>query len=137
MVLLALSLLDSPSLCAGSKTTQPNSRVTGADYALALAAADRFLQAWQSGDIESGTVMLTRQAKQKTTPEELDRLFSSSTPTAYEIERGKFVGYGRGYGSYEFPIVLFCASSSKPRRRFSKIVLLNTGNRDWAVDKLP
>jgi hypothetical protein len=29
-------------------------------YALALAAADHFLQAWQSGDIENGMVLLSR-----------------------------------------------------------------------------
>ncbi len=99
----------------------------------ALAAADRFLQAWQGGDIETGLVMLTAQAKNGTSHDEIEHVFFTSTPSAYEIDRGKLLRRGR----YEFPIVLMGVSAKKPRRRFARIVVLNTGHNDWAVDKLP
>jgi hypothetical protein len=56
----------------------------------ALAAADRFLQAWQGGDIETGLVMLTAQAKNRTSHDEIEQVFSTSTPSAYEIDRDDF-----------------------------------------------
>ena len=54
---------------------------------------------------------------------------------AYEIARGKLLKPGR----YEFPVVLVIGSAKSPhtRRRFSSIVVVNTGNNGWAVDKLP
>jgi methyl coenzyme M reductase subunit D len=130
---LSLGLLNSSSLAAASKPGPAKSSAADADYTRALAAADRFLQAWQGGDIETGTVMLTTRAKEKTTRDELDRFFSSSAPAAYQIERGKFLRRGR----YAFPIVLLSDSSKKPQRKFSNIIVRNTGNDEWAVDKLP
>jgi hypothetical protein len=104
-------------------------------YVPALAAADRLLQAWQSGDAESGMVLLTTHAKQAATPEVVERFFSDPGPSAYEITRGKLLKNGR----YEFPVVLVIGTTknSHPRRRFSSIVVVNTGHKDWAVDKLP
>ncbi|HEY4905324.1 MAG TPA: hypothetical protein VIH89_17740 [Candidatus Sulfotelmatobacter sp.] len=130
---LLLTTLSASPLAAATKGKPTKSSATGADYAHALAAADRFLQAWQGGDIESGTVMLTGNAKNNTNRDELDRLFASSAPVAYEIDRGKFLRRGR----CEFPVVLLGTSPKKPQRRFSTIVVLNTGNNDWAIDKLP
>lgn len=105
-----------------------------ADYTRALAAADRFLQAWQAGDIETGVVMLTGHAKDKTTQDKLDRMFSSSVPAAYEIQRGKFLRHGRCH----FAVVLLGPPSDRrPWRRLSSIVVLNAGNDEWAVDKIP
>jgi hypothetical protein len=120
-----------PALAA-PKGSAVHPAAPAADYAKALAAADHFLQSWQSGDIESGAVLLTAQAKKKISSSALDNLFSSSAPTAYEIARGKQLRPGR----YEFPVVLFGGSSGQ-HRRFSSIVVLNTGNNDWAIDKLP
>jgi hypothetical protein len=40
-------------------------------------------------------------------------------------------------GRYEFPVVLVLGGAKHPRRRFSSIVVVNTGNNGWAVDKLP
>ncbi len=107
--------------------------MSDSDYTHALAAADRFLQAWQGGDIETGTVMLTTHAKNRTKRDQLERLFSNSAPAAYEIERGKWLRRGR----YEFPIVLLSVPPNKTPRRFANIIVLNTGHNDWAVDKLP
>jgi hypothetical protein len=106
----------------------------GRDYAEALAAADHFLQAWQSSDMENGMALLTARAKQTVSRENLTKLFANAEPAAYEITRGKLVKRGR----YEFPVVLVDRSQTTHiRRRFSSMVLVETGNNDWAVDKLP
>jgi hypothetical protein len=104
-------------------------------YDFALAVANHFLQAWQSGDVENGTVLLTGHAKQALSRDDLDRFFSNPDPSAYEIDRGTLKKHGR----YEFPVVLVTSASKNPhvRRRFSTIVIVNTGKNDWAVDKLP
>jgi hypothetical protein len=102
-------------------------------YVAGLAAADHFLQAWQAGDVESGIVLLTSQVKEKATTDAVDKFFSSARPSAYEIGRGKLLKRGR----YEFPVVLVSNSKNRGRRRFSSIVIVDTGKNDWAVDKLP
>jgi hypothetical protein len=104
-------------------------------YIEALATADHFLQAWQSGDIGNGTALLTSHSKEKATTDVLESFFASSGISAYEIGRGKLIKRGR----YEFPVVLVSANekSSHVRRRFSSIVVVDTGHNDWAVDKLP
>jgi hypothetical protein len=105
------------------------------DYVSALAAADHFLQAWQSGDAESGMVLLTAHAKAAATTDSIENFFSNSGTAAYEIGKGKILKRGR----YEFPVVLVNGTSQKIRgpRRFRSIVMVDTGNNDWAVDKLP
>ena len=103
-------------------------------YVPALAAADHFLQAWQSGDTENGIALLTSRAKEAATTDGIERFFSNSAASAYEIGRGKLLKHGR----YEFPVVLVStAKNNHTRRRFSSIVIVDTGNNDWAVDKLP
>jgi hypothetical protein len=129
-LILCISLLTLP--LAGK--TPPGSAL-GPGYAPALAAADRLLQSWQSGDVENGMSLLTSHAKEAATTDVVEQFFSNPSPSAYEIGRGKLVERGR----YEFPVVLVTGGSKKlhPRRKFSSIVVVNTGNNDWAVDKLP
>lgn len=107
----------------------------GPGYRFALATADRYLEALQSGDGETGMALLSDHAKQNMTAAVLSDIFSAPGPVAYEIGRGKLLRRG----CYEFPVVLFgpTLASQHTRRRFSNIVILNTGNYDWAVDKLP
>jgi hypothetical protein len=57
---LLLFLLVSPS----AAKTQPAAGLDSG-YVSALSTADRFLQAWQSGDAENGLVLLTRSRKGK------------------------------------------------------------------------
>jgi hypothetical protein len=80
-------------------------------------------------------VLLTSHAKETATTDVVERFFSNPGPAAYEIERGKLLRRGR----YEFPVVLVSGTSNKVhvRRRFSSIIVVNTGNNEWAVDKLP
>ena len=102
-------------------------------YVPALAAADHFLQAWQAGDTENGLALLTSSAKQEATAERMERFFSAP-PSAYEIGRGKLVKHGR----YEFPLALVSGTKkNRVRRRLCNLVIVNTANNDWAVDKLP
>jgi hypothetical protein len=104
-------------------------------YVRALAAADHFLQAWQSGDLENGTALLSSHAKEAATTDDIEKFFSGPVVSAYQIDRGKPFKRGR----YEFPVVLVTegAKDSRARRRFSSIIMVNTGHNDWAVDKLP
>jgi len=131
--LLVLCLSFSPALEA---KTRPVPAVDSS-YASALGAADRFLQAWQSGDIEGGVVLLTGHAKASATAEVVEAFFSNPGASAYEINRGKLVKPDR----YEFPVVLVSSGGISKQKRihrtFSTIVVVNTGNDGWAVDKLP
>jgi hypothetical protein len=106
-----------------------------AGYLSALATVDRFLQAWQSNDVESGMVLLSGHAKETATSDGVERFFSDAGPSAYEVEPGKLLKRGH----YEFPVVLVTASSKNipPRRHFCSVVVVNTGDNDWVVDKLP
>jgi hypothetical protein len=79
-------------------------------------------------------ILLTTHAKQSASTEGVERFFSDAGPSAYEISRGKQLKPGR----YEFPVVLVLGGAkNQPRRRFSSIVVVNTGHNGWAVDKLP
>jgi hypothetical protein len=101
------------------------------NYVMALAAADRFLHAWQSQDQESGLVMLSDAAKEHSSEDKLQQFFSPGESGAYQISAGKRLKPGR----YAFPVALF-SDSGKPRRRFAEIVVVRTG-KDWVVDRLP
>jgi len=65
----------------------------------------------------------------------MEAFFSNTPPSAYEIGHGKPLRPGR----YEFPVTLISHSSAAAgiHRQFSTIIVVNTGNNDWAVDKLP
>ena len=132
---VSTSFLQPINLQAAPRSTHPKSTQLDLNYITALATANRFLQAWQAGDAESGIVLLSSYAKEKATHDRLDTFFSISTPSAYEINHGKQLRSGR----YEFPIVLinFDSERKSAHRRFSTITVVRTGNNDWAVDTLP
>jgi hypothetical protein len=101
-------------------------------YVFALGTANRFLHAWQTGDLEAGMALLGDNARRKHNSESLEQFFSGGSDRAYEIDRGK--GHP---GRYRFPVVLVTKTGGGLRRSFSEIILVNTGKNDWAVDKLP
>src|SRR6185437_3147964 len=80
-------------------------------YSSALATANRFLNAWQTEDHETGIVMLSDSARQHASSDELQNFFAPGPDAAYEIAHGKKTGSGR----YAFPVVLFGTASLKPR----------------------
>jgi hypothetical protein len=101
-----------------------------------LAAANRFLQAWQNQDHETGLLMLTDAAKQNSSEDRLEAFFTSGHDAAYEIARGKKLKAG----SYAFPVALFtpvAGMSDGVRPQRSQIVVVLAGKDEWAVDKLP
>jgi hypothetical protein len=125
------------SSSAASKTKNfPSLAVPDRGYASALAAANRFLQAWQNQDRETGLLMLTDIAKQNSSADRLEIFFSSGYDAAYEIARGKKLKAGR----YAFPVTLFTSHSGttkagRPQR--SEIVVVLAGKHEWVVDKMP
>ncbi|MGA2202526.1 MAG: hypothetical protein ABSG40_11245 [Terriglobales bacterium] len=99
----------------------------------ALAAANHFLQAWQTGDLEHGMVLLSDGIRHSQNADKIDQFFSNANDRAFEITRG----HGHS-GRYSFPVVLVTPrGSSHVTRRFSEIILIDTGKDDWVVDKLP
>jgi hypothetical protein len=105
-------------------------------YASALAAANRFLQAWQNQDHETGLLMLTDTAKQNSSQDRLEVFFASGRDAAYEITRGKKLKAG----CYAFPVALFTSvagmtDAARPQK--SQIVVVRAGKDEWAIDKLP
>jgi hypothetical protein len=101
-------------------------------YVFALAAANHFMHAWQIGDLENGMVLLSDGVRRSQNSDKLEHFFSSGTDRAFEITRG----HGHP-GFYTFPIVLVTPRGSHIARKFSEITLVETGNNDWVVDKLP
>ena len=104
-------------------------------YISALAAANRFLQAWQNQDHETGLLMLTDDAKQHSSEAHMETFFSSGADAAYEISRGKRKG-----GRYVFPVTLFpfhSDTTKSNRAQRSEIVVVRTGKNEWAIDRLP
>jgi hypothetical protein len=101
-------------------------------YVFALAAANHFLHAWQTGDLESGMVLLGDRVRHSQNADKLEQFFSNGTDRAFEITRGR--GH---HGRYSFPVVLVAPRGSHVTRRFSEIILVETGKNDWVVDKLP
>ena len=89
-------------------------------YGPALAAANRFLHAWQTQDHETGIMMLTDSARQHASREQLQEFFSS----------------GANEAGFVFPVVLFDTASS-PHPHFCRIIIVKAGKDEWAVDKLP
>jgi len=106
----------------------------GREYRTALAAADRFLHAWQAQDQETGLLMLSDSAKRRASEDALAEFFAAGPSAAYEIGRGKLLRGGR----YSFPVVLYFTANEHNRRpRASVIVITNSGKDDWVVDRLP
>jgi hypothetical protein len=101
-------------------------------YVYALAAANRFLHAWQTGDLENGMVLLSDKIRHSHNADKLEEFFANGNDHAFEIARGR----GRK-GRYSFPVVLVNADGRHVTRRSSEITLTDAGKNDWVVDTLP
>jgi hypothetical protein len=142
IVLLPAGAKTKPSLAFASRNDASRPDRVRADrrsdrgYISALAAANRFLQAWQNQDHETGLLMLTDDAKQHSSEERMEAFFSSGADAAYEISRGKKMKGGR----YAFPVTLFpfhSDTTKSNRAQRSEIVVVRTGKDEWAIDRLP
>ena len=105
---------------------------TDPDYVFALATANRFLHAWQTGDLETGMVLLSDRVRHSQDPEKFEQFFSGNSNRAFELARGQGSG-----GRYRFAVVIVTIAGRRIRRRSSEIIVVNTGKNDWVVDKLP
>jgi hypothetical protein len=135
LIVLSLALQASTVSIAKAKRTPPLP-VSEPGYKSALAAANRFLQAWQNQDHETGLLMLTDVAKQGSSQDRMESFFSSGSDAAYEIARGRKLKAGR----YSFPVTLFVSRPDQARPghpQRSEIVVVLAGKDEWAVDKLP
>jgi hypothetical protein len=132
---LSIFLLLLLSFCPQSFARQHKSHSRSVDplYGSALAAANRFLHAWQTEDHETGIMMLSDSARQKVSPDKLQSFFSPRPDAAYEIARGKRVNST----AYEFPVVLFGASGAPSRPHVCRVVVTRGEKNEWTVDKLP
>ena len=126
-----LCLLSLSTLTAGARKS-PSNPSPSAEYVSALATANRFLHAWQTGDLETGTVLLGDRVRHSQDPEKFEQSFAGTRNCAFEISRGKGTA-----GRYRFPVVLLTTTGTHTRRHFSEIVVAPTGKNDWVVDKLP
>ena len=78
-------------------------------------------------------MMLSDSARQNLSPENLQSFFSPGPDAAYEITRGKRANSI----AYEFPVVLFGASSAPSHPRVCTMIVTRSGKNEWVVDKLP
>lgn len=131
LVVLAFVPLTLARMKSASRTHTTSS--LNGDYISALSTANRFLQAWQSHDQETGLLLLSDNAKRQTSPDSLEAFFSGRQ-SAYEITRGRKLKGTR----YCFSIVLFdTADSGRPRPHYAELVVSRTGKEDWTIDNLP
>jgi hypothetical protein len=132
--LFLLTVCPTAPLWAGSHS-HPAKQADPSDpgYVFALAAANHFMHAWQTGDLEDGMVLLSDGIRHSQNADKLEQFFSNATNRAFEITRG--TGHP---GRYRFPVVLVTTrGSSHVTRKFSEVILVETGKNDWVVDKLP
>jgi hypothetical protein len=124
--------LFSSLLWAHPHTKKSNPAPADPLYCSALAAANRFLHAWQTQDHEAAIMMLSDSARQRTSPELLQEFFSPTPQAAYEIERGRKLSATE----YMFPAVLF-GSSKTSSPHTARIILELIGKDDWVISQLP
>lgn len=147
MKILAAFILLLAAAWGRSHTTSGAHAPSDPDYVAALATANRFLHAWQTGDLAEGMVLVSDGVRRSHTPEKLEQFFLAETGRAFEIGSGQ-----RKHRRYTFPVVLITlmetggastastnAASARPTvaRRSSTIVVSSAGKDDWVVDKLP
>ena len=132
IVLLVICLSASLPLRAHSARHSARRVASDPAYSQALAAANRFLHAWQTQDHEAGIMMLSDAARQQVSPETLQDFFTPAADAAFEIQHGQRLSAR----AYSFPVVLFGLPGTG-RAHSSRIVVSKVGKDDWAVEKLP
>src|SRR6266478_8646418 len=132
-ITVLILLLSLPTWAEGShKHRSIAPTPTDPDYVFALATANRFLHAWQTGDLETGMVLLSDRVRHSQDPEKFEQFFSGNSNRAFELARGQGSG-----GRYRFAVVIVTIAGRRIRRRSSEIIVVNTGKNDWVVDRLP
>ena len=117
LLILSLTL----PLYARSHSRPAKPQPPGPEYVFALAAANRFLYAWQAGDLEHATVQLSDRIRRSGNIGELEKYFSNERERAFEIARGRKIKSG-----YSFPVILVTFAGDHSAR-----VLPNHACRYW------
>ncbi len=130
VILLAVSTF--PAFATSRKHAVKPDPPLQPDYVPALAAANRFLHAWQIGDIEHGIVQLSDGVRRSQDAKRVEQFFINPHDRAYEITRG----HGQA-GRYSFPVVLVGIDGPQVTRKTSEVIVQETGKNDWVIDKLP
>ena len=131
-IVFILLMLVPAQLSAGRHRVAKTTAAADPAYVLALGTADRFLHAWETGDLETGMVLLSDHVRRTQNAETIEQFFSAGQERSFEIMRGS-----AHKGRYRFPVILLTRDGSTARRVAAEIILVNTGKNDWAVDKLP
>ncbi len=136
---VGLFLLTSPAWARSNSHPVKETNPLGPDYVFALAAANHFLHAWQTGDLENGMVQLSDGIRHSQNADKLEQFFSGGQDQDKNKDRAFEITRGHGHpGRYSFPVVLITSrGSSHVSRKFSEITVVETGKNDWVVDKLP
>ena len=133
-LLLLPIFLSTPALPRSHPHSTNQEIPTDAGYVFALAAANHFLQAWQTGDLESGMVLLSDGLRHSQNADQMEDFLSNAKTKIRSFE----ITTGHGHpGHYTFPIVLVTPRGSHIIRKFSEITMIKAGKNDWVVDKLP
>jgi hypothetical protein len=129
LIIALLALVTITPVWAKSRKPAPT---PDSGYVVALSTANRFLVAWQSGDLANGIVLVSDGIRHTQNADKFEEFFSGDSDRAFEI------GAGRGnHRRYNFPVVLVTAKGSQLSRHSSFMVLVSSGKNDWVVDKLP
>ncbi len=133
MKAICILLLFAMSAWARPRTQRAQTAIpTDPSYVSALAAANRFMHAWQTGDLENGMILLSDSIRHSQNADKLESFFSVTAERAFEI------GAGHGNrGRYIFPVVLVATKTARVARQASRITMVDIGKNDWVVDKLP
>jgi hypothetical protein len=127
-----LLLLTTPTWAGSHRHPAKQTDPSDPGYVFALAAANHFMHAWQTGDLESGMVLLSDGIRRSQNADQLEEFFSGGSERTYEIARA------HGHESrYVFPVVLIILRGSHVTRKASEIILVESSKNDWVVDKLP
>ena len=129
--LICFVLLSTAAIGSARQHSSKN-KVADSDYVAALATANRFLNAWQTGDLETGMILLSDRVRRSQSAESVEILFTRTSTRAFEVNHGKCER-----GGCRFPVVLLTGDKNLVHRKFSEIVLVSAGKADWVVDKVP
>ncbi len=132
---LVLALTLASGLAAKTKRSSKSANSTDSEYVSALATANRFLHAWRSEDHEAGLLLVSDDAKSRTSEDRFEKFFEPGG----NVQRGFQVGQGAKVkaGRYSFPVKLYERNAGQSHVRTSQLLVVKSGGDEWVIDRLP